>query len=56
MSTQAEAYQYRINELEQKTVELRDKWLRAVAAEHKVSEKLEAVNVKLAKITATLRE
>jgi hypothetical protein len=56
VSTQAEAYQHRIRELESDVTTLRDKWLRSVAAEEQTALKLEKAIAKLAKIAATLRE
>jgi hypothetical protein len=62
VSTQAEAFQYKIKQLEHENAslhgdvtKLRDKWLRAVADGEKKSRKLAEVNTKLVKIKAALR-
>lgn len=55
MSTQAEAYQYRIAQLEQENVQLRDKWVRAVADGQNVRKQLEQAQGKLARVKAALR-
>lgn len=55
MSTQAEAFQYRIRQLEMELVTMRDKWVRAITDEQNTRKKLEQAQGKLARIKAALR-